>query len=241
MRRFQGLSLCFGFWGLKVIGLIFDVDGLIADTETVNARATAEIFKEEFGLTGVMREDFEDGVGKGAEAYVRAGASSHKKELTDNEVEKVTRLRQERFLKLLEAEPLDPFPGVLELMKGALAKLDEFRIAIATSSTREKSTAVLNSAAIPVDKMVYVCGDDVSNKKPDPELFLIASERLGIEPSSCVVFEDAPNGVAAAKAAGMVCVAVTNSVSREKLRGADLVVDSLAEISIEDLKQLLAS
>ena len=87
--------------------------------------------------------------------------------------------------------------------------------------------------------MVYVNGDQVKNKKPDPELFLVAAQRIGMEPVNCVVIEDAPNGVQAAKAAGAKCIAVTNSTTAEKLCQADLVCDSLERIDLETVKRLV--
>ena len=219
-------------------GLIFDVDGVIADTEAVNARASIKVFAELFGVKGVVREDFEAGLGRGAEEYVKAGASVHGLELTQEQVKEATQLRQEYFLKILSEEPLPPFPGVLELMDEAIQSQD-FRVAIATSGTLEKSRAVLDAAKVPYQKMVYVKGDDVKNKKPDPELFLLAVERLGIEPTNCVVIEDAPNGVQAAKASGAKCIAVTNSTTAANLREADLVCDSLDQIDLKTIQKLI--
>jgi len=117
----------------------------------------------------------------------------------------------------------------------------DFRVAIATSGTLEKSRAVLNAAKVPYQKMVYIKGDDVENKKPDPELFLLAAERMGIGPASCVVIEDAPNGVQAAKAAGAKCIAVTNSTNAANLRQADLVCDSLEQIKLDMIRELIDS
>ncbi|HUS74257.1 MAG TPA: HAD family phosphatase, partial [Sedimentisphaerales bacterium] len=144
----------------------------------------------------------------------------------------------EYFLKILSEEPLPAFPSVLELIEGAMQR-EDFRVAIATSSTPEKSRAVLNAAKVPYQKMVYIKGDDVTNKKPDPELFLLAAERMGIEPANCVVIEDAPNGVQAARAAGAKCIAVTNSTNAEKLCEADLVCDSLEQIDLQTVIELL--
>lgn len=219
-------------------GLIFDVDGVIADTEAVNARASIKVFADLFGVNDVIRSDFEAGLGRGAEEYVKAAGRIHGLELTDEQVAQATKMRQEYFLNILGREPLPAFPGVLELMAEAMARQD-FRVAIATSSTREKSQAVLESANVPYKQMVYVNGNDVRYKKPDPELFLIAAERIEIEPENCVVIEDAPNGIVAAKAAGAKCIAVTNSASAEKLCEADLVCESLTEINLETITGLL--
>ena len=224
----------------ELYGLIFDVDGVIADTEAVNARASIKIFEDLFGVKGVRREDFEAGLGRGAEEYVQAGARVHGLRLTEEQIKTATQLRQEYFLKILSEEPLPPFPGVLELMDEALRRQD-FRVAIATSGTLEKSRAVLNAAKVQYHKMVYIKGDDVKNKKPDPELFLLAAERIGIEPANCVVIEDAPNGVQAAKAAGAKCIAVTNSTTAANLSQADLICDSLEQIDLDMIQEMIDS
>jgi HAD superfamily hydrolase (TIGR01509 family) len=223
---------------MDLYGLIFDVDGVIADTEAVNARASIKVFEDLFSIKGVKREDFEAGLGRGAEEYVKAAARVHGLELTKEQVEKATQLRQEYFLRILSKEPLPPFPGVLELMNKAMQS-EDFGVAIATSGTFEKSRAVLNAAKVPYQKMVYIKGDDVTNKKPDPELFLLAAERMGIEPANCVVIEDAPNGVQAARAAGAKCIAVTNSTNAAKLSEADLVCDSLEQIDLKTIITLI--
>ncbi len=222
----------------KLYGLIFDVDGVIADTEAVNARASIKVFAELFGLEGVVRKDFEAGLGRGAEEYVKAAARVQGLELTEEQIKKATQVRQEYFLKILSQEPLPAFPGVLELMDKAMQR-EDFRLAIATSGTLEKSRAVLEAANVPYKKMVYINGDHVKNKKPDPELFLLAAERMDIAPVNCVVIEDAPNGVQAAKAAGAKCIAVTNSTNAENLCEADLVCDSLEQINLDVIKMLI--
>ncbi len=222
----------------KPYGLIFDVDGVIADTEAVNARASIKVFEDLFGVNGVKRQDFEAGLGRGAAEYVKAAARVQGLELTEEQVEKATQLRQEYFLNVLSEEPLPPFPGVLELMEKAMQR-EDFRVAIATSGTLEKSRAVLDAARVPYQEMVYITGSDVKNKKPHPELFLLAAERMGVESANCVVIEDAPNGVQAAKAAGAKCIAVTNSTNAANLSEADLVCDSLEQINLQTIIELI--
>lgn len=221
-------------------GLIFDVDGIVADTEAVNAKASIKVFAELFGIEGVQRKDFEAGLGRGAEAYMQAAATVHGVQLTPEQLAEGTKQRQEFFLKMLAEEPLPPFPGVMELIEQATAATD-FHVGIATSSTKEKSEAVLKSAVIPYERMAYINGNDVTKKKPDPQLFLLCAERMSIPPQHCVVIEDAPDGVQAAKAAGSRCVAVTNSTTAEKLAQADLIVDSLVEINIDTIANLISS
>ena len=122
----------------KQYGLIFDIDGVIADTEAVNAKVSIKVFTDLFGIN-VVREDFEAGLGRGAEEYVKAAARVHGLELTNEQVEKATKLRQEYFLKILSEEPLPPFPGVLELMAEAMQRVGR------TSSRRCFDTSALPS------------------------------------------------------------------------------------------------
>ena len=224
----------------RELGIVFDVDGVIADSEAVNVRATSEAFAAILGIHDLQSEDFQSGIGRGAEEYVKAGAASHDCNVSLQQVQALVHARQEEFLKILSNETLPAFTGVLELIHSALGS-EEFRLGIATSSTREKSQAVLKSAEIPVEKMVYVCGDDVMRKKPDPELFQMACHRLSLEPTCCVVIEDAPNGIEAANAAGCRSIAVTNTCGCDELRNADMIVDTLTEVTLDRVRELLHS
>jgi HAD superfamily hydrolase (TIGR01509 family) len=222
----------------KLYGVIFDVDGVIADTEPPTAEASIKVFEDLFGVKGVKRKDFRAGLGCGAEAYVKAAARVHGLKLTDEQIAQATKIREQNFIRLLLQSPLPAFEGVLELMHKAL-KQPNFRLAIATSSSREMSEVVLKGAGVPYDKMAYVTGSDVRNKKPHPEIFLLAAEYMGIVPANCTVIEDTPDGVRAAKAARAKCIAVTNTTTAEKLAEADLVCDSLEQINLETIIRLV--
>ncbi len=222
----------------KLYGLILDVDGVIGDTEPANAKASIRVFSDIFGVEGVKPEDFQAGLGKGAEEYMRAAARVHGMELTEDEVETAVQRRQENFLEALEAEPIEAFPGVVDLIEAALAS-EDVKPAIATSANKEMSEAILKSAGVPYERMAYISGSDVQKKKPDPEIFLKAAGRLRIEPVRCLVIEDAPGGVEAAKRAGARCIAVTNSVKAEELAAADIVCDSLTEIGLDTIRALI--
>jgi len=219
-------------------GLIFDVDGVIGDTEPLNARVTIRVLREMFGLEGVVAEDFAAGIGRGAEAYVRAGARVHGLELTAEQTKAAAQLRERYLIETLHREPLPSFPGVLRLIEAGLESPD-FQLSIATSASRELSQAILESAGVPYRRMQYVSGSEVRKKKPDPELFLTAARKMDLPPARCVVFEDAPSGVQAARAAGARCVAVTNSVPAAELEGADVVCDSLERIDLAALRALI--
>lgn len=219
-------------------GLIFDVDGVVADTEPLNARVTIRILDEMFGIAGARPEDFADGFGRGAEEYVKAGAKTYGVELTDEQAHEATGLREQRLIESLRREPLPAFPGVLELMEAGLAD-QQFRVAIATSATKEMSRAILESAGVPYERMAWVSGSEVSRKKPDPEIFLKAARKLDLPPARCVVFEDTPSGVQAARAAGTRCIAVTNTVEPAELSAADRICKSLEEIDLPTVRSLV--
>jgi HAD superfamily hydrolase (TIGR01509 family) len=219
-------------------GLIFDVDGLIADTETLNARVTIRVLGDMFGLKGVKPEDFAGGIGRGAEAYTRIGAQVNGLVLTDEQVTAAAQQRERYLAEAIRTDGIPAFPGVLELMDAALQD-GNFRLAIATSASGELALAMLEATGVPYRQMVVVNGEQVQRRKPDPEIFLLAARQIGIPAARCVVFEDAPSGVQAAKAAGARCVAVTNSAPAAQLSVADLVCRSLATVNLDTMRSLL--
>ncbi|HAS82629.1 MAG TPA: hypothetical protein DCS43_08165 [Verrucomicrobia bacterium] len=220
-------------------GIIFDMDGVIADTEGVNARASIRVFAELFNLHGVKSSDFEAGIGRGAEAYMRAAAEANGFAMSDDDVQIAVAARQANLLSMFSNQSLPAFPGVLALMADALSSPD-WAVAIATGSSLENTTAVLKAATVPYAQMTVITGSDPHARKPAPDIFLAAAYRMGIAPSRCVVIEDSVSGVQAAKAAGAVCIAVTNSFDASRLSQADLIVDCLSVISLATLTGLLA-
>jgi HAD superfamily hydrolase (TIGR01509 family) len=140
------------------------------------------------------------------------------------------------MVELLTARPLHVMPGARELL-GAVSQAG-VPYALVTSSEQVIMEAVLNQ--LDVSFPVTVSGDDVSNSKPDPEPYLLAAKRLGVDPRYCVAIEDSPNGVAAAEAAGCLMVAVPSLVPIPAADGR-LVVKSLSDLSIERLRGLAAA
>jgi len=217
--------------------LIFDVDGVVADTEVLNARASVLMFEELCGVA-VQPEDFQPFIGHGDERYVEGVAEQYGVTL---DTQAAVDRRAENFFKLLQNEPLPAAPGVLEIVQAARQER-EVKLAIATSGQKAKQFPVIEGTGLRLEWFdVVVTGDDVERKKPDPQIYRRTAERLGVPPERCVVFEDAPAGVQAAKAAGMACVAVTTSAPAEELQAADVVVESLAEVSLAQLRALAAN
>jgi len=215
--------------------LIFDVDGVVADTEALNARASVLMFSQLYGVT-VQPDDFRPFIGHGDERYVEGVAEKYAVYIdTPAAVDR----RAENFFKLLNDEPLPAAPGVLGIV--AAARQDpEVKLAIATSGQKAKQFPVIEGTGLSLEWFdVVITGDEVDRKKPDPQIYLRTAQRLGLPPACCLVCEDAPAGVQAAKAASMTCVAVTTSAPREQLQMADLIVDSLAEVDLPSLRELL--
>ena len=214
--------------------MIFDVDGVVADTEKLNAEASAAMMRQLYD-TQVDPEEYREFVGTGDERYVQGVAENHG--VTVDLAAAVQR-RKENFFKLLARRPLPAMPGVIELVLAALDD-DDAMTAIATSGNRDKQLPVIEGTGLRLGWFdAVVTGEDVTRKKPDPQIYRVASDRLGVPPGRWVVFEDAPAGVAAAKALRMKCVAVTSSVGAEKLRDADLVLADLGGLSLEQVRAL---
>jgi HAD superfamily hydrolase (TIGR01509 family) len=209
--------------------VIFDMDGVLTDSEPViNAAAIAGL--KEFGVDA-QPEDFRPFVGTGEDNYIGGVARKYGKTYVPEMKKRV----YEIYLEILPGM-IDSFPGVHELI-GKLRKAD-VRLAVASSADRIKVTA--NLEAIGVDTQWFdaiVVGEDVENKKPAPDSFLCAADKLGCDPAVCCVVEDAVNGVKAAKTAGMRCVAVAQSFPPETLRPAkpDVIRQGIADITLADL------
>lgn len=129
-----------------------------------------------------------------------------------------------REIEIADAVSVTALPGALE----TLAALDGIPWAIATSGTHDLATARMAGAGIPMPE-VLVTADDVENGKPAPDCFLLAAQRLGVDPTNTIVAEDAVAGITAATAAGCASVAVLTSTPAERLQ-ADLVVPDLSHI-----------
>jgi HAD superfamily hydrolase (TIGR01509 family) len=134
-----------------------------------------------------------------------------------------------------------PMPGLFSLI--GLIK-PHYKLAVASSGTREKIHAALKNLKLTGDFGIVVSGDEVANGKPAPDVFLKAAEKLAVKPAECLVLEDAEHGVQAAKAAGMRCIGVHNQTIfkalgvKQDLSKADLQVSSLQDIGLETIRGL---
>lgn len=210
-------------------GLIFDVDGVIADTESLSARATVDAVHYLSGMSIPFEASLKY-TGQSTHAHL----TGLKEEFgLDIDLGDLRTQCSVRFSQMVESGSPLTFPGVLELA-ATFREHPNWVLGVATSSQGDRCRCTLRAAGLDSEMFTAVLtGDLATHPKPHPEIYLSVASELGVAPDQCVAIEDSTAGVAAAKAAGMQCIAVTNSFPREKLHAADCVVDSLEEVQVE--------
>jgi beta-phosphoglucomutase len=207
----------------RLRGVIFDMDGVLVLSEPLLAEAAARMFAER-GYE-VRHEEFHPFIGMGEDRYLGGVAEARGIPL-DPERDKARTYAI--YLDAIRGR-LHPLPGVVDFVAGCRRR--GLKLAVASSADEVKVLGNLREIGLPPATFdAIVNGSQVARKKPAPDIFLEAARRLGLEPSRCLVVEDAVAGVAAAKAAGARCLAVTTSFGPEQLDQADWVVSSLAEV-----------
>jgi HAD superfamily hydrolase (TIGR01509 family) len=209
--------------------LIFDFDGLILDTETPVFRSWQEFYASYGGsLDYTQWAQVVGTISTEADHFARLEAQIG----YALDMKTLGPQRRQRESELIQSQPI--LPGVQEYL--VEARMRGFKVGMASSSACQWVVGHLER----LDLLKYFdsvrARDDVEQVKPAPELFLTVLEDLGAQPQEAVAFEDSPNGVRAAKAAGLMCVAVPNQITRQySLAQADLLLDSLAELPLLSL------
>jgi HAD superfamily hydrolase (TIGR01509 family) len=209
------------------------MDGVIVDSAQAHNASWAAM-AEEFGVPYDPDNDFKAIFGRHNTDII-----SSLWHITDPEqIEKMALNKETHFRQ--SAARLRPLPGVVELMQAL--KAAGWKQGIGSSAPPENLDLLIRGTGITRYINAVASGADVKNGKPDPEVFLVAFQRLGVEPRNGVVIEDAPAGVQAARRAGAACLAVTNTQNEQTLReaGADLVVATLKGVSPDTLERLIA-
>ncbi len=210
-------------------GLIFDFDGLMVDTETAARDSWVDIFQE-YGCD-FPHDAWAKVLGGSGRDFDACGYLTEQTGL-QLDPEELRARRGQRKLELVAAQPL--MPGIASYL--ADGKRGGLRLGVASSSSCDWVAGHLDRLGVTDLFNAIVTGDDVAHVKPDPELYLLALARLGLEPHEAIVFEDAPNGILAAKRADIFAVAVPNALTCElPLDHADLRVASLADLPLTDL------
>jgi HAD superfamily hydrolase (TIGR01509 family) len=214
--------------------LLFDFDGLVVDTETASFASWQALYRSYGHELTLDRWSAAVGTLGGFDPVV------HLRELGAEVDDAALERRLAHDLELCDVEDLRP--GVLATIEEAERR--GIAVAIVSSASRrwvDRHLARLERAHHFAD--IVTADGDLARAKPLPVLYLEALERLGIAAGEAIAFEDSPHGIAAAKAAGIACVAVPNGVTRSfaGLDEADVVVDSLADVPFEQLLELVAN
>ncbi len=214
IRRLAALS------NMKAV--IFDMDGVIVDTEPRHERAVMQVL-EEIGYGDRHGLQFSDYIGRPDRELWVDFLSRHQ---PAHDINELLAMKRNRVLEIIRREqPL--FKGLPELVEKLAAK---YKLAVASGSERQVVQEVLSLKPLRGLFPVVVSIADVTRGKPAPDLFLRAAELLGVTTADCWVIEDSKPGVAAALAAGMRVIAITNTYPAEQLSHATYVAKSYEEI-----------
>ena len=207
--------------------VIFDMDGTLVDTEPFNT----EIEKRQFRLNNleISEEEHQKYLGVASDAMWHEIAMQYRLQLSVSEL--VDQAHKESLRYLSEVEQIPVMPGLVELLE----KLQEKKcpMAVASSSTPEIIDLVLTRANLKKYFRTIVSAQEAGRSKPAPDVFLLTAKKMEVAPEKCLVVEDSPNGIKAAVAAGMICVAYEGPGSNpHELKEADAIIQSYAQLGM---------
>ena len=209
-------------------GVLFDMDGVLVDSESFICKAAIMMFSE-IGII-VSPEDFQPFVGMGENRYIGGVAEKHGIMV---DIEQVKARTYNIYKKIVRGK-LFPLPGSHEFISRCRNK--GLKLALVTSADAIKMEINLKEIGLSQNTFdSIITGLDVKKKKPFPDIYLKAAESLGLKPGDCLVVEDAVSGIKAGKDAGCRCLAVTSSFDAAALKEADWICDSLLNVSEEVL------
>jgi beta-phosphoglucomutase len=215
---------------MSQLAVIFDMDGVLVDSYHAHHESWVQLYGE-LGFT-YSEQQFAADFGRTSRDILRR---TLQEDLSDERVHELDD-RKEALYRDIVRQNFPTMDGADELLDALVAA--GFQLAIGSSGPPENVELVL-------EKMgrgrfaTAVTGADVTRGKPDPQVFLIAAERMHLPPASCAVLEDAPHGVEAANRAGMASIAITGTATRDRLAAADLVVDKLRELTPDVIRSLV--
>lgn len=211
----------------NIKALIFDMDGVIVNSEPIHEKAEMEVCRE-FGME-VSKSEWDGFRGKKLEDIFSYASQKYG---TGNEpIEKMIERKIELYLSyaLRDMQLVDGAYEFLQEMK----KNQKYRYALTTSGRRVQQDKILAKFNLADFFEIMVTADDVNNGKPHPEPYTITVKKLNEQPSDCLVIEDSDNGILSAKSAGCQACGITTTFSQERLKsvGADMITSSFAELS----------
>jgi len=211
---------------LHIKGAIFDMDGTLIETTEADYLAWKSVFADYH--KELSFEDYFPLIGMKSAIVVQSRLS-----LDEKETKKALSQKMKYFSEIVTEKGIQVVPYAIKFLKQLEA--ENLKIALATSSRQEKMKLVLQLTNLTPYFDVIVTGDLVHKSKPAPDIFLKAAEKLQLKPEDCLVIEDAANGVKAAKNAGMKCVAITTTHTKELLQQADMVITSYEDLDLQKI------
>lgn len=205
------------------LAALWDMDGVLVESAAFHFEAWKRIWAE-MGIT-LSEHDFRKNFGQRNDTIIRDMLGE------DVSAQMISEIgpRKEQYYRDAVKGRVQPLPGALELLRALRAA--GFRCAMASAAPRANVEFILDELKARALFDSYVCNEDVLRGKPDPQVYLLAAERVGVAPRASLVLEDAVAGVEGAKRAGMACLAVTSNHSRTALAQADVIVDSLENVT----------
>ena len=219
--------------------IIFDFDGVITDSEPVHLKMFQQVLSE-LSISISKQEYYETYLGMDDKGCFTTVLQTHGLDASHEVIQSLIDKKAKFMMEYLQ-NSVFIYPGVVDFVNKAK---DRFRLAIASGALRHEIEFVLQQAGINYAFDLIVSAEDVIYGKPDPECFNKALERLNdssglqLKPGECVVIEDSIAGIEGTLAAGMKCIAVTNTYGTDRLTMADRIVRGLDEINVEDLDSL---
>lgn len=217
---------------MKIKAVIFDKDGVIVNTSFAHLKAWNSVLKK-YDIVVTSKEYQKMFAGEKAERIAKRllGKKLNKEELKD-----VLQQKSKALFEILKKD-FRITPGVIDFIKNLRNK--HIPIALATGSRMVTTEFMLNRMGLRVFFDVIVTAEHIAHGKPDPEVFLLAAERLHVFPGECVVFEDSLQGVEAAKRAGMKVILVTTTHKRHEIpHEVDMDIPDFTKITVEELLKL---
>lgn len=215
--------------------IIFDFDGVIVDTEPLHYRAFVQTLRP-FGVDFGYERYREEYIGYDDRDGFRTICAEHKIDLDDARLARFIAEKAATFAGIVN-EGVSAMPGAVELIEQAAAAMP---IALCSGALRQDIALILpklGGGDVLGRFTCIVSADDVQRSKPDPQSYTLAAQRLGMHPRECLAIEDTPAGIESARTAGIRTLAVTSSFSFDRLTGADRVVGTLEQVSVELLQQ----
>jgi beta-phosphoglucomutase len=215
------------------LAVIFDVDGVLTDSYQPHFRSWVRMFGEQ-GIE-FTEDAFRRTFGRTNRDIL---TTLYPGQLSDEQLRRWGE-RKELLYREIIAHEFEPMPGAIELVDALHAA--DFKLGVGSSGPPENIRLTLDKMVRAAKIDAVVTGADVTRGKPDPQVFLLAAERLGVPPARCAVVEDAPQGIEAANRAGMTSIALTGTATGDELAHARLVVDRLSELTPERIAGLVTS